>query len=1141
MTVSNEHWSGEGHLTAVELALALRQDPPTSEQVAVIESGPSPALVVAGAGSGKTATMAARVVWLVANGHLRREEVLGLTFTRKAAGELGERISSRLDRIDEYTRRGLLPLLPELVASGRLGEQLPKSDRERREFLDKLAEEFGVSAPSADQDDASALLLRPKVATYNSFADALVREHGAQIGRDSDAVLLSESAAWLLARRVVIESKDPGLAELDIAPNTLAGLVVDLAGTALDHRADLEEVATWGRDWVKQLLPHVERDRGPGHPENAADALTRLDMLAKLAIAYGEAKVQRGVFDFADQVSGALDVIEQSPAVAEQLRDQYRVVLLDEYQDTSALQASLLASIFADTPVMAVGDPNQAIYGWRGASANNLFAFGSVFSADGRAERFNLSISFRNDRNILKAANALLADRKDASVLEVPSLRASEHASSGRVAVAYKETIEDEAAAVADWFVSVRQQHVAGGNELSSHSGAILFRAKKHMQLFAEALGERGIPYRVLGLGGLLATPEVTDVVSVLQVIDDTTAGSALIRILAGPRFAIGLSDLSALHSLAKTLARRDVKFAPLDEDLVERLRSSAGPDESASIIDTLDFVRTAKPGSGLLSGFSELGVARLREAGEMFARLRMASRMPLPELLRQIETELRLDIELPANEARGPASRAMSMLRAFNDEVRTFLSASERESISALLAWIEHAAEKDELRPRPEPAEPGVVQLLTIHGAKGLEWDAVATVRWVAGEMPGVPKNMMGWLRNGQLPYVFRKDRDALPQLQWDDTEPFDRKNIDRSISAFREQERGYLEAEQRRLAYVALTRARTDLLISGSWWATQQKPRPQSEYLAPIIDSLGLDEIKATEYIENPRGKEGRTLSWPLDPLGSRRKVVESAAALVRGVTDAEASAELALLLAEREERRRTQVFAQPRRVSASMYKDLLADYGGVLHAIARPMPERPFPQTALGTLFHNWVEQRYQTAGVASLDDSLWESDQETEFAGAASKDELVAFEKLKANFERSAWGRLAPRHVELEIQFPFGDAAEDSEHIVICKLDAVFETIAGRIEIVDWKTGKPPANKREKDGRMIQLALYRLAYHYRFGVPLDQIDVALYYVADDLVIREDEPYSEESLRQRWSAARAARSASDSGSSPEIDSGD
>src|SRR5690606_24947991 len=125
------------------------------------------------------------------------------------------------------------------------------------------------------------------------------------------------------------------------------------------------------------------------------------------------------------------------------------------------------------------------------------------------------------------------------------------------------------------------------------------------------ALGARGIPYRILGLGGLLATPEVTDIVAVLQVIDDATAGSALIRILAGPRFAIGVADLSALHSLAKTLSRRDAKFAPLDDDLIQRLRSSAGPDEAASIIDTLDFVRTAKPGSALLSGFSDSGVER--------------------------------------------------------------------------------------------------------------------------------------------------------------------------------------------------------------------------------------------------------------------------------------------------------------------------------------------------------------------------------------------------------------------------------------------------------------------------------------------------------------------------------------------------
>ncbi|WP_317451805.1 PD-(D/E)XK nuclease family protein [Microbacterium sp. NIBRBAC000506063] len=103
-----------------------------------------------------------------------------------------------------------------------------------------------------------------------------------------------------------------------------------------------------------------------------------------------------------------------------------------------------------------------------------------------------------------------------------------------------------------------------------------------------------------------------------------------------------------------------------------------------------------------------------------------------------------------------------------------------------------------------------------------------------------------------------------------------------------------------------------------------------------------------------------------------------------------------------------------------------------------------------------------------------------------------------------------------------------AAGAPDHIVICKLDAVYRRTdrGGRLEIVDWKTGRPPRNAAEREERMLQLALYRLAYHRRHGVPLEEIDVALYYVADDLVIRDDRVYSEEELVQRWSAARAAR---------------
>ncbi len=1124
-------WPGTRAISAADVAIALGLPIPTDEQRAVIEAPPAPALVVAGAGSGKTETMAGRVVWLVAGGHVRRDEVLGLTFTRKAAGELAERIHQRLERVDEYARRGLLPHLPALAASGALAE-LPQSTPERLRFLDALAAEHApASAQAATSADAGDLLLRPRVSTYNAFADALVREHAARIGRDPEAVLLSDSGSWLLARQVVIDADEPALADQDAAMSTLIDAVSTLAGDALDHRADLDEVARYGDRFAEMLAEHADLARHtPGKPELALRSTASLSVVARLAKEYARLKRENGVLDFADQVAGALEIIEASPDIVAELRAQYRVVLLDEYQDTSVIQTQLLSAIFADAAVMAVGDPNQSIYGWRGASADNLSAFASAFAHRGPSLRFDLSISWRNDTAILDAANALLAAREAPARLDVPRLRARPGAEAGRVEVRYEETIDAEADAVASWFAKARAAHVAEGNPEGSHSGAILFRAKKHMPLFADALAARGIPHRILGLGGLLATPEVADVVSALRVIDDPGAGSALLRLLAGPRFAIGVADLAALHELARTLSQRDAALAPLDRELLARIRGSAGPDEQLSIVEALEFVRTTRSDYRLLAALTDEGRGRLREAGEMFARLRHGVGQPIPELLRQIETELRLDVELAANEARGPARLASMQLRAFADEVRSFLEASGRGSIGALLSWLARAEGTDELAPRPEPPEPGVVQLLTIHGAKGLEWDATAVVRWVTDELPQKPRSTQGWLRLGGLPHSFRGDRDALPDLSWDRTEPLDRKAIERAIGAYNDAMRAYLEEEERRLAYVAVTRSRGMLLLTGSWWATQQRPRTPSGYLATIVQALELDEPRASAFEENPRDPEGRTLIWPQDPLGSRRPLVEAAAQAVREVTDAAPTPELAQLLAERELRRRGVAVTPPTRIPASRFKDYVTDFGGTVRAIARPMPERPYPQTALGTLFHAWVEHRYGKTGTAlSLDDALWESDEEASLVSySATAHDREALARLQETFERSEWATLSPLEVETEIDFALPGAGGEPEHIVICKLDAVFrrDDRGGRIEIVDWKTGRAPRTPEEKDERMLQLALYRLAYHRRHGVPLDQIDVALYYVADDLVIREDRVYSEEELVQRWSAARAAR---------------
>jgi DNA helicase-2/ATP-dependent DNA helicase PcrA len=137
--------------------------------------------------------------------------------------------------------------------------------------------------------------------------------------------------------------------------------------------------------------------------------------------------------------------------------------------------------------------------------------------------------------------------------------------------------------------------------------------------------------------------------------------------------------------------------------------------------------------------------------------------------------------------------------------------------------------------------------------------------------------------------------------------------------------------------------------------------------------------------------------------------------------------------------------------------------------------------------------------------SLDDSLWELDEDV--AGTdASADDAAALAALREKFLASEWAHLQPIEVETEIDFTT-TGPDGLPHIVICKLDAVYRRAdrGGRIEIVDWKTGAAPRTPAEKDERMLQLELYRQAYHSKHGVPLDEIDVALYYVAEDVVLR------------------------------------
>lgn len=1068
---------------ATEIAAALGLPEPTPEQQRVIEAPLEPALVVAGAGSGKTETMASRVVWLLANGHVTVPQVLGLTFTRKAAGELGERIGNRIDLL---TEKGLL--------EARL-----------------------------DPFDA------PTVSTYNAFANAIFRDHALLVGRESESQLLGEASAWQLARSLVVRSTDDRLASLGKSVDQITEAVLSLSHALGENVADPASVGSMAERFLEVAsLPFTGRAHRP-HVTRAVTALASLPPLVELAAAFSVEKARRGFVEFSDQVALALEVCESDGSVVEEYRDRFRVILLDEYQDTSVVQTRLLSRLFASTAVMAVGDPHQSIYGFRGASAANLGRFPADFTARDDAS-YTLSTSWRNPVRVLDSANVVVDELSRASDVAVGRLRARPGAPDGAVETAFVETLPEEAALVADWFARELQKTNDDG---AKRTAAMLFRSKKNVSVFAEALRDRGVPFHVLGVGGLLSRPEIVDLVSCLRVLHDPSSGSELIRLMAGARWRIGIHDIKVLRDVSSWLFQHDHAQQRLPEAVRARLRASVAAGEDGSIVDALDFVGTAPESHSQLEAFSPDGLSRLRALARQLASLRNRIGLDLVDLVTLVQQEMLLDIEVAAVNG---SLHGSAYLQAFDDEVAGYVATDENASLAGFLGWIAAAERRDDMGPRSDASEAGVVQLLTVHGAKGLEWQLVAVPRMVEGELPGTAREGNGWVAFGELPYEFRGDSSELPVLAWRGAE--DQNEFHEAVEVFRDELKRRHLAEERRLAYVALTRAQDALLLTGSFWATQKRPRQPSPYLrqlaeADLVSDSALPD--ASTFDENPLAAEFRTPTWPFDPLGGRRGVVHAAAAAVRQAIELEApdagrwNADIELLLRESAALRDgSGVAGLPQRIPASRFKDYVDDPAAVAASLRRPLPERPYRATRLGTLFHAWVEDRFRPTGASeTLDSGSFELDFDPDDEGVGSRvsgvpvdaDDARRLAELQATFEASEWAALEPVDVEIEIHLPLGTRT------VICKIDAVFER-DGRYQVVDWKTGKAPSDPRDLELKQLQLALYREAYAAYRGIDVDLIDAVFYFVADDTKLQPDHVSDRSELEELWAGVEAGR---------------
>ncbi len=1073
--------AARGH-SAVELARALGTPPPTPEQAAVIEAPLSPTVVVAGAGSGKTETMAARVVWLVANGHVHPSEVLGLTFTRKAALELGDRLSGKL----------------------------------------RLLRETGLWAPGDDAADQDAFDL-PTVSTYHAYAGRLVSEHGLRLGVEPDAQLLSEAACWQLAHEVVA-AHDGDMSAMPYAESTVVRAVLGLAGELGEHLVEPEDALRWVEDLAARLegLPGRDGRRAKAVGRNTAATLRAQALVYPLVERYRAAKVARGALDFGDQMALAARLARDVPAVALAERSRYRAVLLDEFQDTSEAQMVLMSSLFAgeDLPVTAVGDPHQSIYGWRGASAGTLTRFPREFTVDGRpATVLNLSVSWRNDRTVLAAANVVAADLQATTRIPVETLKPGPAAGDGSVEAARLVDHVAEAEHVADW---VHEQWSGPG----AGTAAVLCRARAQFPVLVDALRRRGLPVEVVGLGGLLDTPEVLDLVALLWAVQEPTRGDQVMRLLTGPVCRLGAADVDALWAWARERARPPEGAAHL------------GREHAPVLAEALDH---PPPDTWVDRHGHHLGpeaAARVTWLSGVLRRLRSLVGLPLPDLVVEAERLLGLDLEVAADPDLHP-SWAHAQLDALADVAAGFAAAAERVSLGGFLDWLEAARQHErglEEAEVPELAEVSVdrsaVQVLTVHAAKGLEWDVVAVPGLVEGTFPagGAPGKVVdgewvvgersdkGWLTGvGRLPTPLRGDREDRPDLGWASVE--DTHELDDELGRVVREGGAYAVREERRLAYVALTRARHRMLLTAPVWSTGKRPRVTSRFLEEVVSEPSAPVTVGTwspmpdpddpEACQNPRLAEEETAPWPVEPSARRRHVQDVATALVsaaaagppRGTVGGPWHEVLTMLLAERDEARRPAPAPPlPAHLSTSAVVDLAADPERFRARLRRPLPTPPATRARLGTAFHAWVEQHFAAAALVDLDEIV---------AAGADDGAEEDLEVLQRHFLASEWADRSPLEVEVGVETTIAGRG------VRGRLDAVFADADGGVTIVDWKTGRPgsPAQRRE---RALQLAVYRLAYARLTGRDPDLVRAAFFFAATGETVRPDLP-DEKALEQ------------------------
>jgi DNA helicase-2/ATP-dependent DNA helicase PcrA len=978
---------------------------PSPEQQAVLDLGLETIRIRAGAGTGKTTTVALVIANLVENHGIDPERILGITFTNKAAYELADRIKAYLG---------------ESMEEGRQAE----------------------------------------VHTYHGFAAQILSEFGALAGVDTRLRVITPT----FSRQILGETYHrTTYAHLDIT-NLIA----------------LDRIRTLGDRMGDHLL--TPDDLGPHVDPSDEVWATRVEMLETLR-RYDDDKRRLGVVDYSDLVTLSTRILTSHPELAAEIRGRYRAVILDEYQDTNPAQRVLLTTLFGPSsdgsgfPVIAVGDEDQTIYEWRGASAENFELFPTHFPAagGGLALQGALTLNRRSAPEILEVANQI---RRRANP-DSEDLVSHDPGAEGEVITHWA----GDAVAEADWIARKFEALHQAGTPWSEM--AVLFRKNKDFAIVVDSMARHDIPVEVANLGGLLSVPEVADLRAWLTVIDRPEHSPSLVQILFGSRYRLGFADIAPLTSWLGGMRAEHV-----DADSVPGLSLL----EAIEQVDRVEGLRAEARAA--LEHF--IGIYR-----EILTESQGAS---LVEVCRLILDRTRAwqDVEsLPPNQR---LTARLNLYRLL-DLAEEWSPLKGRPSLAAFLDYLEAMEEEpaEELDSAHLSGEDAVA-LVTVHRAKGLEWDVVA--------IPAVTdKNFP--VKAAVFPDPVRFPQFLPPDLRIDQALAGMPEDEDERKAFFREQN----DLGEWRVAYVAATRARKTLIVTGSYWYGLPEPTTNAKAPSELFDLVEQHPVSRNEgHVDQPprppllRFAAGGVSPDPLfddgwdgairmaahdeaaveemarahDVSGSFRERIE---ALTQTLFDLDAAGSI------------TPPPEKARVVSVTGLVTYAQCPKRFFWSEIDPLPRRRNPAAVAGTDLHRRIElhQRGQVP-FDDLEPGLYDAMDEADGTGG---------------FKAFLDSRFASRQAAL-VEAPFILRTE-SGYDVRGRIDAIYEQ-DGDWEIVDFKSGR----RKDDPARMVQLQAYAIAAdRYDFGIDRPaEIEVSFAYLGGGLDVhteRADAAWREAASRQ------------------------